>query len=35
MGDPSLEVLKVRLDGLLSSLFWWHVPAHSRRVGTG
>ena len=23
MGTPSLEVLKVRLDGALGSLIWW------------
>ena len=25
MGDPSLEVLKARLDGALCSLSWWKV----------
>jgi len=29
-GSPSLEVLKARLDGALSSLSWWGHPAHGR-----
>jgi len=32
----SLEMIKIRLDGALSSLSWWvAVLSHSRKVGTG
>ena len=32
---PSLEVLKVRLDGALGSLSWWAVALSTEGAGTG
>jgi len=34
MGDPSLEVLKARLDGVLCSLSWWLAASPWHWVGT-
>jgi len=33
VGAPSLEVLKARLDGALSSLSWWGATSPQHRVG--
>ena len=33
MGDPSLEVLKARLDGVLCSLSWWLAASPWHWVG--
>jgi len=35
MDAPSLEVLKAKLDGTLSSLIWWGTTCPWKEVATG